>query len=35
MWIKLLMGGYNLNKIAKFLKKFLHNHIAENKPYNS
>jgi hypothetical protein len=35
MWVKLLMGDYNLNNIAKILIKNVHNHIEKKKTYNS
>ncbi len=31
MWVKLLMGDYNLNNIAKILIKNVHNHIEKKK----
>jgi hypothetical protein len=35
MWIKLFMGDYNLNNIAKVFLKIVHNHIEDKKTYNS
>jgi len=35
MWVKLLIGDYNLNNITIFLTNFVHNRIEENKTFNS
>ncbi len=34
MWVKLFMGGDNLNNIAKVFKTIVCNYIEENKTYN-
>jgi hypothetical protein len=34
MWVKLLMGDYNLNNTQNLKKKIIHNHIEEKKTYN-
>jgi len=35
MWVKWLIGDYNLNNIIIFLTNIVHNHIEQNKAFNS
>ncbi len=35
MWVKLLIGDYNLSNITIFLINIVHNCIEEKKNYNS